>query len=592
MILGSKNITSRGIWTGSWALLLTGGAFLFFVLKYPGHFYFAEQMQLFRLTPEHILHYWSKPAMLACLAGEFLIQFYFLTGAGPFIVAVLLLSGWFLIRAVLKRFGNRRSGVILPSLPVAILFVLHLDLSYSLSATLGFLLAVLFFWLFSFIGNSLVRRVLFLFALPLIYWLTGGAVFVFAGLAVLFEHLVAKGKLSFRLIWSGLLAVVLLSSLELLRLPFRLTYAELFLFPVQFRIPQAIIWILLQVTLGVVVVVHFFRSEPVARGWLFAETLLLVWVIGAGISFVGNFRLEKNLAVDSQVYFENYFEAARLARKYNVGNSVGAYYYNLTNSYLGQMPEMFFKGRQTGLKGLFLPVDNRQNYVTITFSNEVYYHLGDVNAAQHSALLGMIFSPHQQSSRLIRRLVQINIINGEYAVAAKYLRILETTWFHRDWAKQMSQYLYNDSLCAQTFWIKGKRDQQPVTAVLKTTNDQEKTLKLLLEKKPDHEAALHYLLCFYLMNKNIANFSETFFQNRVVFKGNLPEIYQQALLIGYAQNPSRYDWRKIALSPDIAARFKKYTEQFEKQQGQGEHLRKEFENTYWFFFHYADFKDE
>ena len=79
-------------------------------------------------------------------------------------------------------------------------------------------------------------------------------------------------------------------------------------------------------------------------------------------------------------------------------------------------------------------MSDKGSYLPIIFSNEVYFFLGDTNASQHRALIAMIFSPNHYSSRLLRRLVQINIINGEYKVAEKYLKILSKTLFHKKWA--------------------------------------------------------------------------------------------------------------------------------------------------------------
>lgn len=44
---------------------------------------------------------------------------------------------------------------------------------------------------------------------------------------------------------------------------------------------------------------------------------------------------------------------------------------------------------------------------------------------------------YNKSGRALRRLVETNIIRGDYDVARKYISILEKTTFYRGWARAM-----------------------------------------------------------------------------------------------------------------------------------------------------------
>ena len=69
----------------------------------------------------------------------------------------------------------------------------------------------------------------------------------------------------------------------------------------------------------------------------------------------------------------------------------------------------------------------------------------------------MEFIPnYNKSSRSIRRLIQTNMITGNYDVALKYIRILENTICYRKWARNIralaehpehisNDYFYNNS---------------------------------------------------------------------------------------------------------------------------------------------------
>ena len=55
---------------------------------------------------------------------------------------------------------------------------------------------------------------------------------------------------------------------------------------------------------------------------------------------------------------------------------------------------------------------------------------------EHCAMLSMIFSPRNSGSRMIKRLAEINLVNGDDEAALKYLRILDKTLLHKSWAEK------------------------------------------------------------------------------------------------------------------------------------------------------------
>ncbi|MBP7504079.1 MAG: hypothetical protein KA780_01460 [Prolixibacteraceae bacterium] len=583
----------REEWTGA---LLSMAIFLFFSLWYPYHLYFQEQMQLFMVTRDYFLHFMEKPAAGVSWAGEFLTQFHYLRGGGPLVTALLLAMARRLVAAIFRRFSGTKAHPLLSLfslLPVVILFALYLDLLYSHAATLSLLLTAGAFLAWSRIRKPGLRRILLPLFFTVGYLLAGGGMLLFLALALLWEILHA-GKAVKSLLWYGpAVAGAALLFMVAVRLPYRVTWSQLFLFPLAAGNRRALLWILTGAMILVPAGGLFYLHRNPGR-W---ATLVLLSVVtalsGAALRYRGEFRLEEILAVDSNLYFNKPEKAALLARKFKTPGSAGAYFYNLANSHTGQMARYFQEGSQTGPGGLFLPVDNRQNFVTITFSNEVYYHLGDVNASQHSAMLGMIFSPAQRSARLVRRLAQINLINGEYEVASKYLGMLESSLFHRQWALGMRRYLQNEALCEQTPWIRQKRELQPLSQELKTTHDHEKMLGMLLERNPGNTAALHYLLCLQLMKKDITAFGETFFRYAgQISQEQLPGMYQQALLILYAGERGSYNWQGVGITPEVAADFAEYTRLYEAHRGDGSPLRGRFGKSYWFYYHYANLNAE
>ncbi|HBG53992.1 MAG TPA: hypothetical protein DDW70_07270, partial [Rikenellaceae bacterium] len=110
-----------------------------------------------------------------------------------------------------------------------------------------------------------------------------------------------------------------------------------------------------------------------------------------------------------------------LSREYGMQNRIASYYTNLALSQTDLIGEWLFHFYQPGPAGLFLPATQQSTPLMITFGNEVFFYLGDLNMAGHAAMLGMVFSQYHRSSRLVKRLAEIHLAIGDAPAAGKYL---------------------------------------------------------------------------------------------------------------------------------------------------------------------------
>jgi hypothetical protein len=327
---------------------------------------------------------------------------------------------------------------------------------------------------------------------------------------------------------------------------------------------------------------------------LMIQIIGLIVIIISGIKLTTDFNLEKILQLDYEASHNNWNKVHDFSRKFEMHNNVSAYYTNMALSKLGLMPEELMEYYQPAATGLFIPVDADENYLTITLSNEIYWQLGDVNASQHSALLGTIFSPRAQNSRLLKRLVEINIVNGQYAVAGKFIGILEKTMFHRKWASEKNKYLFNESECAGSDWITQKRAVIPLKDLLKESNEYVKTLRMLADNHPGNLMAVDYLLCYHLLSKDIDSFEKDFWKYYSSGRSLLlPKVYQEGLLIGIVSGKhSHEEYSRFRFSPEIIKSMAEYTKLFEENKGKGYALQEKYGKTYWFYYHFATMKTE
>ena len=258
----------------------------------------------------------------------------------------------------------------------------------------------------------------------------------------------------------------------------------------------------------------------------------------------------------------------------------------MLNAQQDRLPDRLMDGYQPASQGLFLPVAPHSTYLTIYAANEVWFALGDMTMAEHAAILGMIFSPHHTGARAVKRLAEINLVNGDEAAAMKYLRLLQKTMCYRDWAERRIPGKQTAEVCQ---WLKRKRLLLPATDTLRSSADIPLSLRHLLRNNPDNTLACDYLLCFDLLNKDIGAFAGDY--REFAAKKFPSRLYAEGLLIYLAGKKASLDEvEKWNIPPQVLDEFSEYTRLYEANDGNGAPLQAKYGKTYWFYFHYATMK--
>lgn len=301
---------------------------------------------------------------------------------------------------------------------------------------------------------------------------------------------------------------------------------------------------------------------------------------------VPDLKREYRLALDCETYFGRTDRVRRLLAEEEQQSAFVTYYYNLLNMKQGCLPDRLMDYYQPAAYGLFLPVAPSSNYLSIYAANEVWFLLGDMTMAEHATMLGMIFSPRCTGARALKRLAEINLVNGDDAAAMKYLRLLQKTLCYRRWAEAR---MPGQQTAAVKQWLEDKRRLLPVADTLRLNGNVPLSLRALIEANPGNSKAVHSLLCFDLLNKDI----DAFMADYQRFATNQPQsrIYSEAILIylaGSQQLNKLADWK---IPAQVLAEFKDYTRMYEAYDGNGTVLQARYRHTYWLYFHYATMKN-
>jgi tetratricopeptide (TPR) repeat protein len=185
------------------------------------------------------------------------------------------------------------------------------------------------------------------------------------------------------------------------------------------------------------------------------------------------------------------------------------------------------------------------------------------------------------------------LVNGNDAVAAKYLRILERTLFHRDVASQAWRWLSDRQAADEHF--APLRARKP-TVELEVGLSDYACLLALVDSNPNNHMALDYLTAWCLLDKaslplvaaHVGRFREAGYPA-------LPGHVQEALMVWERTARSRVDLGGYGYDPEVAGRlrgFEQRAEQFSGKAAAEAGLQSTYGGTYMYYYLFAQVPTE
>ena len=557
---------------------------IFFFHLYPYHLYYNEQITLCILQSDFLQTYFQKPAFLSEICGDYLTQFFLWTGGGSTILTLTFLLTWLGVRTALIRTGIIHHASLWALLPIIAEWGEACHLEYPLSMSLGLLFSVWIFTLITFCTSIRTRNVLHTILFFILYCAVGAHFFAYVLIAIVYEYKHSNRSLS----------PVLLLSISIL-IPiggsyfYYLTLKQAYFYPLisNYMLRQPFVFLLTELFLLLSFLPIFVPRLNKCRIALY--TILFLSITSLGKAY--NASEEKTLAFSSEAYFGHWDKVIRLNKNNDYPTYLSAYYTNLAYARQGKLCDELMQHYQPASHGLLLQINNSTGYIYGMASPDALMECGDMAQAQHSAMLAMTFTPHQRSSRMIRKLTEIAIINEDYAIAQKYLHMLLHTSLHRKWAKERLEFI-NSGQCNSIPYWNNKRQMLAKQDTLFSANQWRTSLANLIESNPQNKMAADYLLCFHLLNKDLKLFKKDYDRYYYPTFGLLPpRLYQEALIVCMDEKDDPQEQLKHYRIPfQVYNDCLQYLSIYEEAQGDGHALQKQFRKTYWFYYHYAQLK--
>ena len=566
--------------------------YLFFTSMYPYHLHYQEQYQLFLLTGDYFLSHLQIPGGFSDYLGGFITQFYFYPSVGSIFIAILLVSLQQLTWKISQRFNKTSSYYPLTFIPSLFYWALLCNENYLPGGLVSLVILMIFIYFTTQIKDGTFKSILSVLLVPVLYWLAGGAVVFYVLFFALMILFISKQRTTQNII------IALIQVATVICLPY-LSKAIMIQYPIikmwigvnYYSFPNTFPFyvggiIFLSISLPIIIrILPEIKSKP-----QIALAVQYLIIISAGIFTLNtssDFDKEEVMAYDFYTRMRQWDKVIAMADQKAPSSPLSVSCLNLALAKKGLLAEQMFNYYQNGTGGL-LP-NFKKDFTIPMVTGEIYYQLGFINTAQRYTFEAMEALPlYQKSARSIKRLAETNLINGNQALASKYLKLLQKTLFYKRWATAMYKAMDDPQILLQ----------HPEFGLLMTNklqndfffSEDEKDMMLgqLFTANKKNRVVYEYLMAYCLLNKDLNHFMQYLSLGQSIGYKQMPQSFQEAFIYGWKMTPKN-DQKPMPsfISNNKMQSANTFLSMMNLPNAQ-EALKKDYEHTYWYYLQFRN----
>ena len=555
-----KNLMIK-TWKPLLSLLSGVAVVIFWAVPYVGGLCFQEQYQMFLFDSGYFLERIVLPGGLADYISEFLVQFYYMPVLGGAIIALLLMGIQTAVWGLMKQYGARHDfpGYLLSFLPSIALWCAMGDQNVLLSFVVALFGALVIGWIHNRFHNRLVKVVFELVSTALVYWLLGPVVFLYAVLMIgdTLKNAKQKGNVFSGIGYSVCILVLTIAWILLTTQTLQYPLYRIFAGLNYYRYPGAIsplpfvvmVWAVVIPFLGMIPC----RQKSLQKLQQSKVVIVLSYVLVIVASWFGikasfDEMTYELIDYDFLVRTEQWDKIIEKAEKKPATTPLSVSCVNLALSQKGMLADRLFEFYQNGGEGLF-PTFTR-DMISPVSTAEIFFRLGMVNDAERYMLEAQEAIPnYRKSARLTRRIIECDIINGNYKVEAQLRRRLQKTLFYSNWANQTMALLGNEkAINRHPIYGKLRKYREKKQDFLFSDREMDQMLGLLFLNDNHNKMAYEYLMCYELLQRDMEKFMQYYPLGRFVGYDHIPRTFQEILIGNWMKTHS--DPRTIPYSVD------------------------------------------
>lgn len=555
-----KNLMIK-TWKPLLSLLFGVAVVIFWAVPFVGGLCFQEQYQMFLFDTGYFLERIVLPGGLADYISEFLVQFYYMPVLGGAIIALLLMGIQAVVWGLMKQYGARHDfpGYLLSFLPSIALWCAMGDQNVLLSFVVALFGALVIGWIHNRFHNRLVKVVFELVSTALVYWFLGPVVFLYAALMIgdTLKNAKQKGNVFSGIGYSVVILILTIAWILLTTQTLQYPLYRIFAGLNYYRYPGTIsplpfvvmVWAVVIPFLGMIPC----RQKSLQKLQQSKVVIVLSYVLVIVASWFGikasfDEMTYELIDYDFLVRTEQWDKIIEKAEKKPATTPLSVSCVNLALSQKGMLADRLFEFYQNGGEGLF-PTFTR-DMISPVSTAEIFFRLGMVNDAERYMFEAQEAIPnYRKSARLTRRIIECEIINGNYQVAAKLLRRLQKTLFYSNWANQMMALLGNEkAINRHPVYGKLRKYREKKQDFLFSDQEMDQMLGLLFLNDNHNRMAYEYLMCYELLQRDMEKFMQYYPLGRFVGYDHIPRTFQEILIGNWMKTHS--DPRTIPYSVD------------------------------------------
>ena len=548
-------------WKPLLSLLFGVAVVIFWAVPFVGGLCFQEQYQMFLFDTGYFLERIVLPGGLADYISEFLVQFYYMPVLGGAIIALLLMGIQAAVWGLMKQYGARHDfpGYLLSFLPSIALWCAMGDQNVLLSFVVALFGALVIGWIHNRFHNRLVKVVFELVSTALVYWFLGPVVFLYAALMIgdTLKNAKQKGNVFSGIGYSVCILVLTIAWILLTTQTLQYPLYRIFAGLNYYRYPGAIsplpfvvmVWAVVIPFLGMIPC----RQKSLQKLQQSKVVIVLSYVLVIVASWFGikasfDEMTYELIDYDFLVRTEQWDKIIEKAEKKPATTPLSVSCVNLALSQKGMLADRLFEFYQNGGEGLF-PTFTR-DMISPVSTAEIFFRVGMVNDAERYMFEAQEAIPnYRKSARLTRRIIECDIINGNYKVAAKLLRRLQKTLFYSNWANQTMALLGNEkAINRHPIYGKLRKYREKKQDFLFSDREMDQMLGLLFLNDNHNKMTYEYLMCYELLQRDMEKFMQYYPLGRFVGYDHIPRTFQEILIGNWMKTHS--DPRTIPYSVD------------------------------------------
>lgn len=261
---------------------------------------------------------------------------------------------------------------------------------------------------------------------------------------------------------------------------------------------------------------------------------------------------------------------------------------NLALSCKGQLCDRLFEYYQNGGEGLF-PTFTRNMLLPVSTA-EIFYSIGMVNDCERFMFEAQQAIPNfRRSGRLSRRIIECEVINGQYAVARKLLNELRHTLFYRTWSERMIEALNSpqrekiingDPIYGQLRKFRVTKD------FLFSDREMDQMIGMLFVHNHSNRNAYEYLMAYELVQCDMERFMQYYSLGQYAgYSDHIPYAIQQGLLFDWTRKHNSYQGMPYSIDPQWAEAMGRFIKTYNANPQDPSLANGPFAKTLWSYFY-------